>query len=156
RLQKERTATLLLQDRLAQDVATCEEVLAKIASARQGRARRFFVRDRPPVWDVEHLRQDLSNLPERVVAAGGADVQEFRRSAKDQLARIPLHGAMFAGLAVLMAAARRKIRGWSAGGGVPTSLRVFDRPVAAALVLTLLASGWVYSPPPPRAAWTFG
>ena len=156
RLQKQRAATLVLQDRLAQEVAGCESVLARITESRQGLGGRFFVQDRPPVWQVEQLTRGLAELPDRVRGAVHADLLQVRQFARDQRWRFPLQVALFAGLWLVMRAARRRARGWAAQGDAAAGLRVFDRPIAAALVFTLLASGWVSSPPPPRAALAVG
>jgi potassium-dependent mechanosensitive channel len=155
RLQKQRAATLVLQDRLAQEVAGCEKVLARIAELQRGLGGRFLVQDRPAVWDVEQISGGLAELPDRVRAALAADVLQLRQFVRDQRWRIPLLVALFIGLSLAMGAARRRAHGWASQGDT-AGFRVFDRPLSAALVLTLLASAWVYSSAPPRAAMALG
>jgi small-conductance mechanosensitive channel len=155
RLQKQRAATLVLQDRLAQEVATCENVLARIAELRRGLGGRFLVQDRPPVWDVEQISRGLAELPDRLRAALAADILQLRQFVRDQRWRTPLLVALFIALSLVMGAARRRAHGWASQGDA-VGFRVFDRPVSAALVFTLLASAWVYSSPPPRAAMALG
>jgi potassium efflux system protein len=156
RLQKQRTATLVLQDRVVHEVTRSENVLADIATARQGLGGRMLVRDGLPLWEIEPLARGLAEVPGRVRAAVDTDIAQLRQSAREQWWRIPIQAALFVGLAVLMVGARRRVRGWASADEVAGALRVFDRPVAAALVLTLLGSAWVYSPYPPRAAMGLG
>ncbi len=156
RMQKQRTATLVLQDRVVQEVARCEGVLARIAELRRGLGGRFFVQDRPPVWDVEQLESGLAEMPNRVRAAVDTDIVQLRQFGRDQRWRIPLQVVIFVGLSLVMTAARRRARGWASQDEVAAGLRVFDRPVSAALVSTMLASGFVYSPVPPRLAQGLG
>ena len=98
RLQKQRAATLVLQDRLAQQMGSGEAVLVRIGDLRQGLAGRLFVRDRPPVWHIEPLRRDLAELPDRVRDTLTADVAQIRQGVSDQRWRL-------AGQIVLLAAA---------------------------------------------------
>jgi len=156
RLQRQRAATLVLQDRLAQEMGSCEGVLARIGTLRQGLARRLLARDRPPVWHVEAFRRDLADAPDRLRAVVVADIAQVRKGIHDQRPRLILQIVLFVGLALLMAGARHRAHEWSAEGDVSASLRVFDRPIAAAAILTLLTSGWFYSPPPPRPAMAMG
>ena len=154
RLQKQRAATLVLQDSLAQQMARCETVQARIAGTRQGLAGRLFLQDGQPVWHVEELARGFAELPERVRDAVAADVAQLRQFVRDQRSRIPLHLAVFVALALLMGAARRRMYEWEAQGDLAAGVRVFDRPVAAALVLTLVASGIDSSAP--RGALALG
>jgi potassium efflux system protein len=155
RLRKQRAATLVLQDRLAHEVAGCENVLARIAELRRGLGGRFLVQDRPAVWDVEQIRRGLAELPDRLRAALAADILQLRQFVRDQRWRIPVLVALFVGLSLVMGAARRRAHGW-ASQGEAAGFRVFDRPVSAALVFTLLASAWVCSSPPPPAGVALG
>src|SRR5262245_10017755 len=155
-LQKQRGATLVLQDRLAQEVARSEAVLVRIADLRQGLARRLFVSERPPIWQIESLRSDLAELPDRVRSAVAADIAQVSQGVRTQRSRVAGQLALLIVLALVMVAARRRAREWAAEGDVTPGLRVFDRPISAAIVLTLLTTGWFYSPPPPRPAMTLG
>ena len=152
RLQKERIATLVLQDRVVQEVARCETVLARIAELRHGLSEQVFVQDTPPLWRVEEVRQGLAELPTGLRDVVRHDIAQIGKTLREQRWRIPIQIALFIGLLLLMAAARRRARGWAAQGRPAPGLRVFERPVAAALVVTLLSSTWIYSPPPPRGS----
>src|SRR5262245_19120506 len=59
RLQKERTATLVLQDRVVQQMARCETVLTRITEMRHGLGEQVLVQDTPPIWRVDQLAHGL-------------------------------------------------------------------------------------------------
>src|SRR5262249_34374938 len=91
RLQKQRGVTLVLQDRLAQEVASSEAVLVRIADLRQGLARRLFVSERPPIWQIESLRGDLGELPDRVRSAVAADIAQVSQGVRNQRSQVARH-----------------------------------------------------------------
>jgi potassium efflux system protein len=153
RLQEQRSATLVLQDRVAREVARCEGVLERIAATRQAAAGRLGDRDSVPLWQRGQIALATRDLPERIRDALTADVAQLRQFARDQRWKIPLHVALFFGLLLLTRAARRRARREIPSGEPLAAIaRALDRPVSAALVLSLLASIVIYAPPVPRAA----
>lgn len=108
RLEGQRAATLVLQDRAAQEVARCEGMLGRIAALRQGVAEGLLEQDGAPLWHTEQLARAVSELPERVRSAVAADAAQLRQFVRDQRWRILLPVALFIGLALLMRGARRK------------------------------------------------
>jgi small-conductance mechanosensitive channel len=143
RLQQERATTLVLQDRIAQQVAQCDDALARLAAAREGMSGRLLARDGVVVWDREQLAGAVTELPDHVRDAVAGAVAEARRFTYDQRARIVINVVLFAGLALLTYFARRVARGLGPGveEGVP-SFKALERPFAAALLLVLLANGF--------------
>jgi small-conductance mechanosensitive channel len=152
RAQARRAATLVSQDSFAQHLAQCETVLARIARIRQQTAGRWLERDSVPLWYPGELARAAAELPAQVRSAISAEIAPLRQFAADQRWKMPLHLALFVGLALVMRAARRRARFWTgAGEGM---VLAFDRPFSAALVLALLAVPWIYSQPLPRAVVT--
>ena len=156
RLQQQRSAILVLQDRVAQEVARCESMLEWIARARQAASGGLTERDSVPVWQAGQLALATRELPDRVRSAITADLAQLRAFALDRRGKLPLHIALFLGLLLLTWTARRRARVWISSGEAPAaSLRMLDRPASAALVLSLLASASVsaltYGPAIPRA-----
>ena len=153
RLQDHRAVTLVLQDRVAREVAQCEAMLERITAARQGSTGRLLARDSVPLWHREQRVGAVTELPDRVRNAVAADLAQLNQFVRDQGWKIPFHAVLFLGLLLLIRAARR-----SAASSIPpadharSSIRVFDRSISAALVLTLLMSVWVYTLPLPRTA----
>ena len=96
-------------------------------------------RDGLPIWRAALWAEARSALPERVrqvAAAYGADILHYVR---DPAAGLPLYAGLFLILALAFGAARRQIQRWQvAGEAASSALRVFQRPYAAALAVTLL------------------
>jgi small-conductance mechanosensitive channel len=153
RLLQHRGAILVLQDRVAQEVAQCDTMLARVAAARQGAAVGLLHRDGVPIWQAEQLASAFTDLPARIRVAAAADLAQLRQFGRDQRGRIAFQIVLFVGFLLLARAARRwAARSMSTGESGWNGMRVFDRPVSAALVPTLVLSMWIYTPPVPRAA----
>ena len=131
RLQTQRAATLVLQDRVAQDVARCEDALGRIDRFRQGALGQMFARDILPIWSAEVRERDIRELPARVRDAVVTNVAQFRQFVGDYTGRLLLHGLLFIALILLARAARRRARRPAAAGkgGLPAAV--------AALLATL-------------------
>jgi len=73
-----------------------------------------------------------------IAAADWSDIVTYLREPRDGGA---VHGALFIILALVFAAARRKIDVWDKSGADASSvILVFERPYAAALAMTLVAA----------------
>ncbi|HSE03210.1 MAG TPA: mechanosensitive ion channel domain-containing protein [Methylomirabilota bacterium] len=151
-LEKQRSAILVLQDRVAQEAARCDRMLARIAATRQAAAGGLTDRDRVSLWDGAERARATSELPGRIRLAFTAGLDQLRQFARDQRWQIPLHVALFVGLVLLTRAARRRAQLWISSDDVAAAgTRGLERPVSAALLLALLAAPWIYAPPIPRA-----
>ena len=148
RLQTERGSTLVLQDRVAQHVVRCDEALTRLAAARTDMAKQLLVRDGVVLWNIEELSAAASELPGRLrdaVAGAGAEARQF---LVDHPARLLASLVLFAALALLTSRARREARRLlPALAPEAPVLAALQHPVAAALLLTLLANSFA----PPRA-----
>ena len=141
RLQAQRDAILVLQDRVAQEAARCEDALARIDRFRQGALGQLFVRDTLPIWSAEAGQRDVGELPARVRDAVALNVAQLRQFIGAYPARLLLHGLLFIGLVLLAHAARRRARGAAAEGGLPAA---FDRPYSGAAAVALVVAHWIY------------
>ena len=141
RTQLERAATLVLQDRVAQHGAQCDEMLARLGTVRTDMAGRVLARDGVPLWNTERLSEAATELPRRVRRAVDSAVADLRRFAPERRERIAFTIALFAGLVPLMIWASRTAR--TLGPDARARARpVLERPVASALLLTLVASAF--------------
>ena len=153
RLLEYRGSILVLQDRIARQVAQCETMLERVALARQGATGRLLQPDSVQFWRREQVASAMADLPGRVrdaTIAGRAQLAQFLR---DQRSEILVHVALLLILTLLIQAARRSAKRLIPPGD-PSQDRVLvlDRSVSAATVLTILMSIWIYSPPLPRVA----
>jgi potassium-dependent mechanosensitive channel len=151
RVQEQRAATLVAQDRFAQEVARCEGALERVRKVRDEVAGRILERDSVPLWHSQDLARAATELPGHVRTAMEADLALLRQFVQDQRWKIPLQVLLFFGLALAIRAARRRASSWTSGEAPGVGILVFDRWVSAALLLTILATPWIYSPPLPRA-----
>jgi len=150
RLHGQRGATLVLQDRVSQEVARCEDALARIDRFRQGALGQLFARDTLPIWSVEVRLREAGELPARVRDAVVLNVAQLRQFIGAYPARLLLHGLIFIALVLMARAARRRARGpaSAAEGGLPAAA-LFDYPYSSAAVAALASTLWIY-PDRPR------
>lgn len=154
RVEKERAAILVLQDRVAREVTRCEEALALIGQARRQAAGDLFVRQTGPIWSPEVRGRALSELLGSVRASLDAQRAQLRRFVEDRSGRMLFHIGLLLGLAAFFWWARRRAREWRTPEAPAVSLaNVFEQPVAAALVLGLLSSIWIYADEPRLARY---
>jgi potassium-dependent mechanosensitive channel len=145
RLQQERGAMLVLQDRVAQYVMRCDEALAQLAIARTDMAGRLLVRDGVALWNGEELSAAMRELPGRLRDAVTGAIGELRQYAADNLDRFLLNLALLTALLLLTARARREASriAPTLEAGAHHRLAALEHPVAAAILLTLLANSFV-------------
>jgi len=140
-LDAQRADVLDLQSHVAKEVTKCGTALQRIADFQQKAVAGIFVPDAPPIWKTESWQDALPVLPEhvrKVSLAYWSDIIKYLHEPRDGG---PLHAALFIALALLFRAARRKIDVWDKSGADTTSaIIVFERPYAAALVVTLLVA----------------
>ena len=149
RVEAERAATLVLQDRVARELTRIDGVLAQIAQARRQAAGGLLVRDSPPIWRVQIPPPGSRPPIGTTLATVAATVRGFVEEHSD---RIALHLAGLLTLVVLLWWARSRARQLPAPAGSATSPAIaLDQPVAAALVLGMLAAFWIYAEEPRTA-----
>src|SRR5207245_6843387 len=71
----ERTRVLSLQDRVVKEIARCDDVLAKIAQARNELIGPLFVRDSLPIWDSPAPTLLLSDRARQLRRSLGASLE---------------------------------------------------------------------------------
>jgi small-conductance mechanosensitive channel len=138
-LQTQRVNILNLQSRVAEEVTRCGTALQRIADFQQKAVAGILVRDAPPIWTINLWSDAVAALPDhagQIASAYWTDVAEYIREPRQGGA---LHPALFIVLALVFAAARRKIAVWEkSGSGASSAILVFERPYAAALTTTLV------------------
>ena len=146
KLEAQRSATLLLQNKVARELSRCEEALAEVEQARQRAVGDLFMRESPPIWRARPA--DVAS-PKAVVAAFASQLDVARRFAAEHAERIALHAILTLSLIVFLWRAKQRARRLETTPTAALTLRVvFDQPVAAGLVLGLLATFWIYADEP--------
>ncbi|MGH7347360.1 MAG: mechanosensitive ion channel domain-containing protein, partial [Candidatus Rokuibacteriota bacterium] len=149
RVEAERAATLVLQDRVARELDRVDRALAQVGQARRQAASGLLVRDRPPIWQLRIPPPD-SRAP--LGAALEALITSVRGFVADHSDRIALQLALLVALVALLWWIRSRARHLPAPEGPAHSRAIaLDQPVAAALVLGMLAAFWIYADEPRTA-----
>jgi potassium-dependent mechanosensitive channel len=150
KVEAQRAANLVLQDRIARELTRADTALAEIAQARRLAADSLLRRESPPLWRLRP--RPLGELPTAVAASVSEQFAGLRAFAIDRSDRIALHAVVLLAAVAFILWARRHARRLTAAEGVARSLAVvFDQPIAAALVLGMLAAFWIYADEPRTA-----
>jgi small-conductance mechanosensitive channel len=155
KVESQRAATLVLQDKVARELGRSEQALVLIGQARREATGDLLTLDSPPIWSAEErLAGRGSERLARYRESVAAEVTLLQRFVHDQSGHIIFQIVLILGLAGLLSWIRSNARRHIAPEEATPSLgKMFDRPRAAALVLGLLSSAWIYSDVP-RAART--
>ena len=138
-----------LQASIATELARCDDALSQLTRAQQAAVTDILTRESPPIWSADLRIHARSTLPNRLHELAGGFRTDIQQYAGDPSMGMPLHAALFLVLVLGFCAARRKRRGWVATGeGVSARIKLFERPYAAALMVSLFAASAVQSPAP--------
>ncbi|HTN67817.1 MAG TPA: mechanosensitive ion channel domain-containing protein [Burkholderiaceae bacterium] len=148
-----RAKVLSLQGKSADVGARAKELRQILAGARERAVTRLLYQDSLPLWNLAYWTawiNSFSNEARQDLASQGAAVVEYAQSRSE---RFGWHLVFFLGLAVLLSAAREKIRRLDdAGGNLQRAGKVLDMPVVSAMLIAMLVSTWIY-PRAPRTMW---
>ncbi len=139
---------LSLQTRVAELDGRAVHTLNTIERAREAFIRRLFVRDGSPVWSAELWSESAQNLVVQSHHSLVRQVQALRGYLERKSGSLFLQGVLFLAILFGLIGARRTLRRLG-GDEASHAARVFDSPVATAVVLALLASSWIYPEAPP-------
>lgn len=149
-IEKRRTQVLTLQNRVADQESRIAEALTSVRRVREETINRLFVKDSPSVWSAEVWSRDGQNLLQDSQSSFTTQLSTLRVYAQRQSARFMLHGLIALSLVLALYWARRRVRPLVlAEPSLEGVAQVFAVPIATALVLSILISGWVY-PQAPR------
>ncbi len=156
RLEAERAAVLDLQSAVAREVDRSGSALAQFTEAQQRAMGGILVRDSPPIWDAQAWADARAALPAHIDRVIAGRLENIVRYVADPAMGMPWHLAIFAVIAIVLSAMRRRVRRWAATGeGQSAAMTVFDRPYAATVVIALLNVSSPFSPIPPSVRVLF-
>jgi small-conductance mechanosensitive channel len=140
-LEAQRVVVLDLQSRIAHEAARCEQMLAQIAQVQQQEVAGILVRDGLPLWHAALWTEVRTALRERVPQVATTYWSDILRYVRNPAEGLLWHTGLFLALALVFGAARRQVQRWQTAGETASSaLRVFQHPVAAALLVTLFTA----------------
>jgi small-conductance mechanosensitive channel len=143
RLEKARADTLVLQERVARQLSRSQDALVKVAEARRHATNALFVRESPPLWEVQPQA-----LAEALAAARGTiETQRagLRQLVRDEIGRGSLHGLAVLALGVILWIGRGRARREPPDGPLSALAPLLVHPFAAALVIGFISSFWIYT-----------
>ena len=150
KVETQRSATLVLQDRIGRELTRADNALAQIGQARRRAAESLLARESPPIWRLRPL--PFSEMPGAVAASLEAQSTALREFVNEHSDQIAFHALVVVAVAAFFLWARRRARQLNAAEGVAQSLAiVFDQPIAASLVLSMLSAFWIYAGEPRTA-----
>jgi small-conductance mechanosensitive channel len=139
---------LSLQTRVAEQDGRAIHTLTAVERAREAFIRRLAVRDGAPLWSAELWSESAQNLVTQSHTSLSRQVQALRGYVERKGGSFALQGVLFLAILFGLIGVRRTLQKLG-GDEASHAARVFDSPLATALVLTLLASSWIY-PEAPR------
>jgi potassium-dependent mechanosensitive channel len=151
-IERYRGRALTLQNRVAAQDARIADALALIAETRENALDRIFTPDSAPIWSI-----DLGSHRTQELRAGSSDsvaMQWYALSAyaARQRPSFLIHGGIAIGIAAGLLWLRRRVQPRLENSGMPCSAIVCETPMAAAFLLSMFFSRWMY-PQAPRLLW---
>jgi potassium-dependent mechanosensitive channel len=147
--QAQRSNILDLQNRVAEALGRCSNVVAQIGLAQKEAVGGILVRDGLPIWSPHLWVQAQSSRYFRFRATIGNCREDIQQYLSNPSAGMRLHVGIFLGLMLLLWAARWRVDRWKrAGDSVPSAAAVFDHPFAAALICMWFVAAGPVSPTP--------
>ncbi len=157
RVERRRAHVLTLQSRVFEQEARINETIALIRQTREAAVSRLFFRDSPPLWSASLWTRSMDDLLSEGRESIAAQRMALGEYAGRQTERFILHAVLFLLLVALLYSARRRKetlmqdRTWAEKEpDLKPAMIIFKLPVATALLLSILASTWIY-PQAPRA-----
>lgn len=157
RTQVARDQTLELQARVAEEVGHCERVRARVGQLQQAVVGGILARDGLPIWSPALWGQAGGAVASRLAQIGGAFWGDARRYLSDPAKHMPIHLGVFLLALASLLAARGRVERWAGQGqDVSRLVPVFNRPIAAALLVALALATGFNSPAPQTVKELFG
>jgi len=145
----QRDDALDLQAAVARAVTRCEGARTRILEAQEGNVGGVFALTGRPLWSPALWTQGLAVIPGRAHQVAATLRAQIGLYLHEPAKRMPLHLAIFLATLIALRAARGRLRQWAAAGEDSARITVvFDRPVAAALVVALMFATSLASPAP--------
>ena len=150
---KQRSRSLTMQNRVGVQDARIGDMLRSIGQARDQVLDRLLRRDGLPLWSRDLFSRSAQELQQESLSSFLTQWITLASYAERRAARLALGLAVFALLAGALYWTRQRARRLSAESShdILRTL-VFEAPIAASLLLSLLASRWIFGQAP-RLLW---
>lgn len=144
-VEKYRAQILALQDRVARETSTCDELIERITEFRKKEVGQVFVRDTQPFLGALLAQQHA-----------GATAESIRNALRDEVATLPefaqraamwlfVQTALLIALCLTFRKAQQRARTWvDQDRELERATRIFGFPYSAALIVTISLANWLY------------
>jgi potassium-dependent mechanosensitive channel len=147
------TQIFSLQARIDEQKNRITNGLAAIAKAQSAARTELFKQDHPPLWRSEAVRAAGAGIVEQEKVSLHTQLAELKTYLADKIPALLIHLLLLALLVIGFYWIRNEIQLHAKEeAALHHAARVFDMPLGTALLLTLLATGWLY-PLAPRLLW---
>lgn len=148
---KERNRTLSLQNRIATQSDRIADALVSITNARQSILNNLLVKDSPTIWNGDLRTRSTQDLEDESRSSLATQWTTLRDYAERRASLFFVHVFAFGLLAVGFYGAQRQLQ-LQVETDPASVAPIFEMPIAAALMVALLCSRWIY-PEAPRPLW---
>jgi small-conductance mechanosensitive channel len=147
------------RERLLTLQASVSELKARVIEARRligeaiaEREQSLYRRDQPPLWIAMRQQGVSEDLASRMSDTRSGNLEAIRAYVRDESGQVVAHCVIFIFVLLLILFYRRRVQIWvRQDASLEQTARLLERPVAGAMVLSVLLGEWIH----PRApqAW---
>jgi small-conductance mechanosensitive channel len=150
RIEARRDAALETQNQVAQLKVQSGEVLARLAEERGRMLSTLLVRDQDPLWSAWRIAEGESSTGERLRAWLAQERTLLGRWFQHRIGHLPTFLVLLAAVLAASLALRRRALRWGADDAdLRNTARIFERPVAVALIAWLFLTPVFHGGAPP-------
>jgi potassium efflux system protein len=148
-IEKRRARVLTMQNRVAVQEGRLADALRTIAEARDEVLERLFVKDSDAIWSREIRSTAARDVLEESETSFVTQSAALAAYSKRETVRFLIHLAIFLVLVTAFYRVKRRVHSWLTDEPERRMTWMFETPIAAALLLSVLCIWWFY-PEPPR------
>ena len=153
-IERHRARALTLQNRVAAQDDRIADALALIAQTRENALDRLFIRDSPPLWSLDIRSQSAQELRAERSSLSSTQWEALSAYAARQMPSFFIHATIFLAISAGLQWLRRRVQPrLKEESATACSAIICETPIAAAFLVSLFFSRWIY-PQAPRLLFT--
>ncbi len=150
KVEEKRGELLTLQTRISEQESRINQTLETVKQVREEALTHLFIKDSPAIWNMRSEIDSTKGLVQQTEDSFAAQAQTLNTYAYQNSSRFFLHGFILILIIGSLYWARQGVRPKVAEEPkLKQATVIFEYPLSTALILTILASGWLY-PQAPR------
>lgn len=149
-IEASRAQLLTFQTRISEQETRINDTLSTIKKVREEALTHLFVQDSPAIWNARRTTNSAAGIFIEAKDSYATQLGALNEYAFRQSDRFILHAIILLSFFGLLIWARRRIRPMvKENVELQPAFSVFEMPIAGALILSIMLSGWIY-PQAPR------